>query len=75
MESILLEVEPELMDADEAADLLLKWEVITPQDVQELELELSKANDQEAVELPRSAAMTLAIIELVQMAPPTASLH
>lgn len=75
MESILLELNEELMDSDEAADLLMKWGEISAQDVQELELELSKANEMEAVYLPKSAALTLAIIELVQMAPPTPSLH
>lgn len=71
MESILLEVEPDLMDANEAAELLMQWGEISEQDVQDLEAELNKANQMESPCLPKRAAKTLAIIELVQMAPPT----
>lgn len=68
MESILL-VEPgELMDADEAADLLVLMGHLTEKELEELETHLMR---QDGAIWPISACRTLQVIEFMQIIPPT----
>lgn len=69
MESILLELDQDLMDMDEAANLLLEWGVLTEKQVEQLDEELTELAEQDSPELSMGSALTLALIELVQMAP------
>lgn len=75
MESMLLDLGEELMDADEAASLLVDWGTISERDVDRLNLALSKAEKRNSVNLPKQAFATLAIIQLLQMVPPTMTHH
>lgn len=69
MESILLAQPGELMDADEAADLLVMMGHLTEQELDELEAHL--ALESNAI-WPIRAARTLQTIEFMQLIPPTA---
>lgn len=75
MESILLELHEDLMDMDEAANLLMQWGVLTEREVERLDEALEEASEQQEVNLSQANCLTLALIELLQMAPPTHSLH
>lgn len=71
MESILLELDEDLMDMDEAANLLLEWGMVTERQLEKLDEELTEQAEQESPELTQGSCLTLALIELVQMAPAT----
>jgi transposase len=70
MESTLLHKE-ELMDSDEAAELLIQYGFRTTEQVNHLESCLA----QNLMALPEDAELTLQLIELVQMSPPTLTKH
>lgn len=75
MESILLELHEDLMDMDEAANLLMSWGALTETQVDSLDEALMEAGEAPEIELSPANCKTLALIELMQMAPPTHSRH
>lgn len=75
MESILLELHEDLMDMDEAANLLVSWGALTESQVIKLDEALMEAGEAPEINLSTPNCQTLALIELMQMAPPTHSLH